>query len=338
MRAKKKKQWVVAMILMVILFTSAWGIINQLDFSSGQKVIYGVTFSHKYSSENLKLPWTEVYWEILNDLGVKDIRLAVHWDKLEERQNEYNFTDWEWMVEKAAEKEARVIMAIGRRTPRWPECHDPKWIKDLGRAEQNEQTLLMIEKVVKHFKKYKNIVAWQVENEPLLNVFGECPKADKELLKKEIALVKSLDERPVIITDTGELSDWQEAASMADIFGTTMYKTIWNSVIGVWRYPLPPAYYYYKAKRISEKYNLAKIIVAELQAEPWVAGGGYLSEMQLNEQLNLYDERDFKNNLEYVKRAGFTEVYLWGVEWWYWLKKEKNTPIFWEMGKKIWQE
>jgi hypothetical protein len=139
-----------------------------------------------------------------------------------------------------------------------------------------------------------------------------------------------------MITDTGELSDWHQAASIADVFGTTMYKVVWNKYIGVWRYPWPPAYYYYKAKKIKKKYNLDKIMVAELQAEPWSTGVN-ITQMSLRDQLDLFNRDDFENNLKYVKQAGFSEAYLWGVEWWYWLKEKKNMSEFWNTAKLIWK-
>ena len=325
-------------VIVIVVIAIIWAVISTLDFSNDEKHKFGITFSHKYASQSLGLDWTEVYWEIINDLGVRDIRLAVHWDTIEEINGFYNFADFEWMVEEAEKKDINIIMAIGRRTPRWPECHDPNWLGALSKEDQDKEVFDMLERVVDHFKDYKNISVWQVENEPLLDLFGECPKADRELLRKEVELVKSLDSRPVMITDTGELSSWTEAASEADIFGVTMYKTVWNKYIGVWRYPWPPAYYYFKTKRIDNKFDLDKIVVSELQAEPWVTGEETLTEMPLYSQTHMFSRSDFRKNLEYVQKAGFSESYLWGAEWWYWLKKEKNMPQFWNEAKLIWQE
>ena len=338
MLKKIGRKWVYSFVIILLTIALLWGVIGRLDFSQkGRPVKFGVTFSHQYASQNLGLDWTEVYWYIINDLGVKDIRLVVPWDVLEERKNEYNFTDWEWMIGEARKKDINIILTIGRRTPRWPECHDPVWLKNMSKSRQDKEVLNMLVKVVKHFREYRNIVAWQVENEPLLNLFGKCPKADKHLLKEEVDLVSHLDKRPIIITDTGELSSWDDAASLADILGVTMYKTVWNKFIGIWRYPWPPAYYYFKAKHIKNKYHLSKVIVSELQAEPWAKGEENIIDMNLVDQLNLFNKNDLQNNLKYVRQAGFDEAYLWGVEWWYWLKKVKNRSDFWDEAKLIWQ-
>ncbi|MFH1890312.1 MAG: hypothetical protein ABIJ91_01960 [Candidatus Kuenenbacteria bacterium] len=337
-KMKLAKNWARILIILLILFITFWTIINRLDFTDKSKQIeLGVTFSHKYASQSLGLDWTQVYWAIINDLGVKKLRLIAHWDEIEAGDEEYNFNDLDWMLGEAQKKDIQVILAIGRRTPRWPECHDPLWIKNLDKQKQDQKLLEMIEKTVLHFKKYDNIWAWQVENEPFLKVFGECPEPDYELLVREVNLVKSLDKRPVIVTDSGELSNWKQAASLADIFGATMYKTVWNKFLGAWRYPLPPAFYYLKSKRINNEYNLDKIIVSELQAEPWFPGGKDIKEISLYDQFNSFSLDDFENNLKYVKRAGFTESYLWGVEWWYWLKTVKNRGEFWQQAQGIWQ-
>ena len=336
MNKRQKKVSLMVLVGFLILFITGWGIFTSLDFSQPDRpMIFGVSFSHKYASQTLGLNWTEVYWAIINDLGVKNIRLAVAWDWLEGGRDEFNFTDWDWMLSQAQKRNIKVILAIGRRTPRWPECHDPHWLSDLDKTEQDARLLLMLRKTVEHFKSYDNIIAWQVENEPLLDIFGECPKSDFELLKREINLVKFLDSRPIIVTNSGELSSWNKAASVSDVLGVTMYKTVWNKFIGVWRYPWPPAYYYYKAKHIEKNYKLNKVMVAELQAEPWTTGVS-IQQMEIKDQLLNFSLDDFKNNLDYVKKAGFDEAYLWGVEWWYWLKLN-GQPGFWEQAKKIWQ-
>jgi len=42
-----------------------------------------------------------------------------------------------------------------------------------------------------------------------------------------------------------------------------------------------------------------------------------------------------KNNITYSKRAGFPDIYLWGVEWWYWEKEVNGDPALWNEAKKL---
>ncbi|MFA4931278.1 MAG: hypothetical protein WC570_05445 [Patescibacteria group bacterium] len=40
-----------------------------------------------------------------------------------------------------------------------------------------------------------------------------------------------------------------------------------------------------------------------------------------------------EKNFDYASRVGFSRAYLWGVEWWYWMKETNNDPSFWEAVK-----
>jgi hypothetical protein len=76
----------------------------------------------------------------------------------------------------------------------------------------------MIKTVVEHYKNRDSIEYWQIENEAFLGTFGVCPPLDQEFLKKEFALVRSLDDRQIIITGSGELGFWKKEAKIGDIF------------------------------------------------------------------------------------------------------------------------
>ncbi|HOZ36395.1 MAG TPA: hypothetical protein PLR18_01015 [bacterium] len=331
---------VTAFVVLLFLAAFLWAIFNLLDFSSPlNDVEFGVTFSHKYATEDLGLDWRQAYLAILDDLGVKNLRLVAPWDWVEKEKDIYNFSDLDWMFAEAGKRDVAIVLAIGRRTPRWPECHDPSWLSSLTSLEQDQKLLALVERSVIHFKKYPNLKMWQVENEPFLSFFGECPAPNHELIAKEVKLVKLLDRRPVMVTDTGELSNWRTAGTLADVLGVTMYKIVWNNLTGVWRYPWPPAYYYFKAQNI-KRHNpsIGQVIVSELQAEPWNINGENITHFKIKDQYHLFDLKDFKRNLVYVKKAGFPTAYFWGVEWWYWLKTEKDEPDFWNAAKAIWQK
>ena len=127
---------------------------------------------------------------------------------------------------------------------------------------------------VTRYKLHDLVWAWQIENEPFLP-FGVWPSLDVKLLDSEIALVRALDPtRPVIVTDSGELSLWVQAAKRADVFGTTMYRKIYPQFIGrftgVFEYPLPPGFFRFKEKlaRFMTGEPDKRFIVVELQSEP----------------------------------------------------------------------
>ena len=120
----------------------------------------------------------------------------------------------------------KLIMVVGMKTGRWPECHLPGWVTDMSKEERESEVLEYLQEMVLRYGGSSTIISWQIENEPFFP-FGECPWYDKEFLGEEIRLVKSLSERPVIISDTGEWSLWFRAAKLGDIVGTTMYRRVW---------------------------------------------------------------------------------------------------------------
>ncbi|GAH45089.1 unnamed protein product, partial [marine sediment metagenome] len=186
---------------------------------------------------------------------------------------------------------------------------------------------------VLRYKDSKAIEYWQVENEPFFP-FGECPWVDKNFVKKEIDLVKSLNSsHPIVISDSGEGSFWIRAAKLGDIVGTTMYKRVWFRQVGIYiHYPFPPTFYWRKAKYIEKIFD-KEVICVELQAEPWEPK--LLYDSPIEEQEKTMNLEQFQKNVEFAKRTGFNRFYFWGAEWWFWLKEIQNKPEIWLEAKKF---
>ncbi len=304
------------------------------DMSHGQRPLYGLNFSQAYAS-SLGLNWQKTYLAILNQLKPRSLRIATNWNLIEKTPGKYDFSDLDWQIQQAQKRKVTIILAIGRRTPRWPECHTPLWAKNYPETKKERLILQLLRREVNHFKKYPNIIAWQVENEPLLNVFGECPPGNVHFLDKEVALVHSLDHRPVLLTDSGELSSWETLAGRADILGISMYRVVWHKYWGFFTYPFPPSFYYYKAK-LAEYFHpqLKKVIITELQGEAW-GNGRPLPQVPLKEQYLSMNPQRLKKNALYAQHSGLSPIYIWGAEWWYWLKVKKHDPQMWQTAQKI---
>jgi len=296
------------------------------------EVEFGVTFSQK-KAESLNLDWRETYLAILKDLKVKKIRLSAYWDEIERNLGEYNFESLDWQIERVEKEGGEIILAIGQKLPGWPECHLPKWVNGLSKEEREDSLIIFLRKVIERYKEKKVIKVWQVENEPFLTWFGICPPFDKDFFKREINLVRSLDNRPIIVSESGELSTWLPASRYADILGITMYRVVWNPYFKYFTYPYPAGLYFLKGEIVKFLSGVKKIICLELQAEPW--SDKPLIEVPFSEQIRLMNIEKFKKIIEFAKRAGFPENYFWGVEWWYWLK-EKGDDSIWQEVKKLW--
>jgi len=316
-------------ILVLILFLAVFFFVGKPP--RAEKITFGVNFSQKHT-QNLSLDWKETYLALLDDLGVKNIKLLTHWDLIEPEKDKYNFEDLDWQIKMAEEKEANLILVIGMKTGRWPECHIPQWAQGLSKQEQQKEILELLEQIVLGYRERNSLWAWQVENEAFFP-FGECPWTDVNFLKKEIELVKSLDRKPIIISDSGEFSFWIRAARLGDIVGVTLHRRAWFKELGLYvRYPFTPSYYWRRAE-IIRKFLDRKVIGVELQAEPW--GPKLLYDISIEEQEKTMNLGQFRKNIEFAKKTGLGTFYLWGAEWWYWLKIKQNQPEIWNEAKSL---
>lgn len=293
-----------------------------------RETVFGVAFS-KIQAERLGLNWQEAFIALLDDLKIKNFRLASYWSETEPQNNKFHWENLDWQINEINQRNGKIVLVLGRKQFRWPECFIPDWANAISLEEQREEVLQFIEETVNRYKGEKNIWAWQVENEPLFP-FGICPERNAKFLDKEIERVKELDSsRPVIITDSGEMSLWIKTAKRSDIFGTTLYRIVKNRVIpGYLSYEFVPASFYHKKAAIIKWMfsDLQEIIIIELQAEPW----GMLELDPLEQQFQTVNFERFKRNIQYAQEVGYKETYLWGAEWWYWMKIKKEHPEFWE--------
>src|SRR3989344_8848643 len=92
--------------------------------------IWGVDFSCLYAKQ-LGLDYKEALNAIVNDLKVKEFRLSAHWSEIEKIEGNYDFSELDYQVEAIGNSGGRIILAVGKRLPRWPECHIPDWTKQL---------------------------------------------------------------------------------------------------------------------------------------------------------------------------------------------------------------
>lgn len=324
--------WIILSLVIIIVILLAY--FNFPIKKESEKVGLGVTFSSRYAKD-IKVDWQANFLALLDDLGIRKIRIPVYWDLVEKEKGQYDFSQLDWQLQEAGKRQAEIILVIGQKVPRWPECAIPSWAQDDDQVRK-DSLLKFINTVVNRYKNEPVIKFWQVENEPFLK-FGICPPLDVQLLDMEIDLVRLLDSsRKIIVTDSGELSLWIGAAKRADVFGTTMYRTIWKEEIGYFTYPIGPRFFHFKKWLAHLFSGQENFIVIELQTEPWVSG--FTTHQPLKEQFQSMNAAQLKENVEFAQKVGFPEVYLWGVEWWYWLKIEKNIPDLWNQAKEIWSQ
>jgi len=305
-------------------------------FKPAEDIAWGVNFSIPQANY-LGFDWEKMYLAILDDLTPQRLRIMAYWEILEPERGEYKFDDIDFLLAEAGKRDIPVILVLGHKQPRWPECHHPDWYEGLSDDEKEEALLAVLGASVEHFKKYDSISAWQIENEPLFPYGPDCRIVKFGTFRKELALVKSLDDRPMVVTDSGEKGAWLPSTwAGGDIFGSTMYREVYYDQKQKYvKYPIPTALYRVKAGMVQTLSRVDKIWGVELQAEPWFETT--VHETPWERQKELMNPDKFAANVAYATSVGFEENYFWGVEWWYWARQH-GYPEMWEAAKKLMSE
>ena len=150
------------------LYGQAW----LLSIKKNEGAVFGVSFTPDYA-RYLQLDEKKVFDSIINDWGFKFVRIPVQWNSVEKEQGKFDFSETDYFMKEAEKKEVRVILAIGQKTPRWPECHVPDWSLRLDEKQYVDGLNNYITQTVNRYKDHVALEMWQVENEPFLP-FGIC--------------------------------------------------------------------------------------------------------------------------------------------------------------------
>ena len=333
-------------ILIVLIFT----FMHTAAFSATEQI--GTTFSI-YQCEYLGLDWKQTYLRTL-EMGWDLIRIGADWERIETAEGMFDFSDLDWQLALAEEKGVPVILALGMKTPRWPEFHIPGWLLQKSKSSKKsdisndlllrERTLSYLKAVISRYSGNENIKYWQVENEAL-NRFGEGYKhIGVDFLNEEVNLVRKLDKRnrPVILTAatypnkflklfsflTVRHDPVKEVLRSCDIIGFNIYPTVGQKFLGF-------RLYYRTTKKERLKYftELQERVrsagkeswIVELQAEPWEPGKLVYLDKDIPKtgrpESIINDFREFR---EY----GFDTILLWGVEYWLYREKAHNDPSY----------
>jgi hypothetical protein len=320
----KSKKFILTVVLLTLIFV--W-------FNWPSEITeynYGVTFSAKYARE-LGLDPEETFDAIINDLGINKVRLVAYWDEIEHEKDVYDFSDLDWQMKKAEENNLSVILAVGRRVPRWPECHFPEWIYGKSWEKQQDELVDYLRVIVNRYKDSKALSFWQIENEPFLTAYVPeiCgSELDRTFLDEEISIVRRLDPaHRIIATDSGNLGTWLGAYKRGHIFGSTFYIYLANPRFGEVKSLMNHNYYKLKRSIAILFHGYKPALLIEVSLEPWLNAA--MAETPIEEQLRAMSIERIDEIIEISAKTNFDDQYLWGAEWWYYLKK-KDHPEIWD--------
>ncbi|HLB66570.1 MAG TPA: beta-galactosidase [Candidatus Saccharimonadales bacterium] len=301
-----------------------------------QPLIYGATFIPNYS-RYLGVDPEDTFDAMIGDLGLKHLRLVSYWKDIEPRPGQYNFEELDWQFAKAEKAGVQVSLAIGLRQPRWPECHEPYWADKLPQQQFYTAINTFIAQVINRYQHSPVLASYQLENEYFNKVFGTCTNFDRQRLIDEYNLVKRLDpNRKIIISRSNNAIGIPVGQPQPDEFAVSVYKRVWDKNVTkrYFEYPFPAAFYAMLAGLQKIFLGGRNMIVHELQAEPWLAENFDIRTSPMSEvEKSLTPER-LRDRFDYGKATGMREIYLWGAEWWYMMKVNRNEPGYWNVVKE----
>lgn len=335
-RQRFGKTMFVLSLIATILTSSAYGISYwYLQKHSNQPLKIGTTFVPNYS-RYFDIEPKETLSAMINDLGIKRFRLVSYWDIHEPIEDSYDFSELDWQFDMIEAAGGEVALSIGLRQPRWPECHGPEWAMAKSIPEWTEDLKEYMGVTIDRYKNRNILVEYQLENEYLLEVFGDCPDHSRERLVDEFNYVKEKDPyRPLIVNRSNNaVPSWPIGAPRADKVGAAVYKRVWDKTITKrnFEYPLPPWFYGFLAGG-TELTTGKESIIHELQTESWLAEGlDYdMRDAPINELYKTFGPDDLGPRIKYGVDTGIKTIDLWGVEWWYQMKVKRNAPELWNI-------
>jgi len=301
---------------------------NSKKLDSNSK--FGVSFSLK-QCRNFGLSWQPVLRSLLTDMGIKRFRLMSYWNEHEVEQGVYDFSELDAQISLIAKHGGVISLCLGARQPRWPENHWPEWAWSLTHNERSEALLHYVETIVKRYRDNPITISYQLENEALLEQFGERPEVDRDRLQQEYTLVKRLDpKRPVIMTTS---TSWgiPMRQPIPDIVGFSYYQILYRD--GKYRLSFHRPWLDKLRAATIQLLHSKPSFIHELQAEPW--GPKNIWEMDLADQFNSMSLDQLQENIRQAKATNLYPIDLWGAEWWYWLKTKHRAPDHWNAVKEL---
>ena len=294
----------------------------------------GTSFSLHYCTE-LGLSKKQVLRAAIDDLGIKRFRLMSYWNIHEPKPGKYDFSELDWQMDMVARAGAKVSLCVGKRQPRWPECHIPDWALELPKEHWYEALYHYVGLVVQRYRDHPALHSWQLENEAFLKSFGECRDGDfnRGRIRREMKIIRHYDpQHQVIMTLSGD-KGLPIFGPIPDKFGLTIYPIVTDPE-GNYKHLNKPAWRYKLKAMIIKGYSNRDTFIHELQAEPWA--NKPLIEVPLDEQDKSMNPGLLRENFDFALKTKLTPpIYLWGMEWWYWRKHIHDDSSMWNAAKEL---
>ena len=358
---------IVLFLLLIIFISNAFAFpIPERKFDPNFKPTYGISYSFEQAGW-YGLDPKENYTKLLDDFKFDWVRLPFFWDrsvigtgsmtgtKSTKSDDDMDLRDLKWAIEEAGKRNIRVIIALGAKTPYFPEYHWPKdiaaQIKFGERITINhpiaKDILAIDQKVVDALSVYDDIAYWQVENEPLVGNVNKW-KIDPSLVAAEVEIVRKTDlkNRPIILNHaaTGFYDkSWKELLPIlkpGDVFAVNaFFKTKGTDLVSakifgreihiLWpdhlAWPVHSWWIFspnYQAIKKTVEANGNKLWILEMQSEPYIK-----KIEQADDPFLTFTQQDIIAGNNFLKSFKVESIGLWGAHFWQY--KEKNGDNSW---------
>lgn len=293
----------------------------------------------------------KAYAALLDDIGVRHVRLSLYWSDVESQPGQFDFAETDALVQQAAARGADVLLTLGIKAQRYPEVYLPSWLArtdDLPEGAVldrlpgvHDATLRFVDAAVRHYAGSPTVFGWQIENEPYIKNFDKIHGwvISAAMVSAEIAAVRRADvlHRPIVVTHSSWTTydqDWKRSLGVGDVLGQNVFtKKAW---IRDWWYFFPyemgPWVPNLPGQARAAKREGKQLWITELQAEPEERRG--LIDLDPS-QVRSISPRLLAANVALARRSGATRVYLWGAEWWYAVRGEGAHVDLWHEAKQL---
>lgn len=345
------------MLALIIYIANAFANqIPQREVDENFKPQYGVSYSFEHA-QWYGLDAREAYVKLLDEVKFDWVRLSFFWDRHTKSGGELNLEELEFAIEEAQKRDIKVVIALGLKTPYYPEYHPPQLIREkiefgqrLDASHPIAKDVIEIDReVVEVLARWDNIIFWQVENEPLIGNVNRW-KIDASLVAAEVDTVRAADfkKRPVILNHAGVGfydASWKDLLPIlqkGDVFAVNaFFKTkgidlVTAKIFGQEIHILWPDHLVWPVhswgilspdfesfKKAVESHG-SKLWVLEMQAEPYVKNLG-----EAGDPLLSFTPADIGDANRFLRSYGIESVGFWGAHFWQYREK---------MGDDSWME
>lgn len=328
----------ILLVILILLISTMYAIARWYIYSESSKPLnLGVSFIPDYAQSLGVDP--EANLKALLGIKVKQYRLVSYWSDIEPSPGQFDFTQLDWQFKDIQAARGKIILNLGLRQPRWPECHLPNWAESEPASVWQPELNTFIAAVVNRYKDSPSLISYQLENEYFLKGFGDCTNFSRSRLISEYNIVKSLDpNKPIILGRSNNAVGIPIGNPTPDLYSISIYKRVWDAGFShrYLEYPFPAWYYGFLAglQRIIDHRDM---MIGELQAEAWPPNGKTIPETSLSEQNKSMNAKRLTARFKYGEATGMRNIDLWGAEYWYYRLTVLHDPSLWNVAKQEFQ-